>query len=96
VEELLFSAIEGSSPLEMEISIAKFKKYKSPGSDQILAEIIQSGGKMLLPGNYIVINSIWNKEELPEQWEDSIIVPISRMYKTGCNGYRGTSLLTIT
>jgi hypothetical protein len=24
-----------------------------------------------------IINSIWNKEELPEQWKESIIVPIS-------------------
>jgi len=23
-----------------------------------------------------IINSIWNKEELPEQWKESIIVPI--------------------
>jgi hypothetical protein len=29
---------------EVEIVIAKLKKYKSPGSDQILAELIQDGG----------------------------------------------------
>jgi hypothetical protein len=28
------------SHLEVGIAIAKFKKYKSPGSDQILAELI--------------------------------------------------------
>jgi hypothetical protein len=28
----------GSSRLEVEIAIAELKKYKSPGSDQILAE----------------------------------------------------------
>jgi hypothetical protein len=33
------------SLLEVEIAIAKLKKYKSPGSDQILAELIQAGGK---------------------------------------------------
>jgi hypothetical protein len=27
-----------------------------------------------------LVNSIWNKEELPEQWKESIIVPI---YKKG-------------
>jgi hypothetical protein len=27
----------------MEIAIAKLKKYKSPGSDQIPAELIQAG-----------------------------------------------------
>jgi len=28
----------------------------------------------------ILINSIWNKEELPEEWKESIIAPI---YKKG-------------
>jgi hypothetical protein len=32
----------------VEIAIAKLKKYKSPGSDQIQAELIQAGGEMLL------------------------------------------------
>jgi hypothetical protein len=38
----------GPSRLEVEIVIAKLKKYKSPGSDHILAELIQAGGEMLL------------------------------------------------
>jgi hypothetical protein len=32
------------SRLEFEIAIAKLKKYKFPGSDQIPAELIQAGG----------------------------------------------------
>jgi hypothetical protein len=33
------------SPFEVEIAIAKLKEYKSPGSDQIPAELIQAGGE---------------------------------------------------
>jgi hypothetical protein len=36
--------VPGPSPLEVEITIAKLKKYKSSGSDQIPAELIQAGG----------------------------------------------------
>jgi hypothetical protein len=36
--------VPGPSRLEVEIAIAKLKKYKSPGSDQIPAELIQAGG----------------------------------------------------
>jgi hypothetical protein len=36
--------VPGPSRLEVEIVIAKLKKYKSPVSDQILAELIQAGG----------------------------------------------------
>jgi hypothetical protein len=32
------------SPFEVEIVIAKLKRYKSPGSDKIPAEVIQAGG----------------------------------------------------
>jgi hypothetical protein len=66
------------SCLEVEIAIAKLKKYKLPGSDQILAELIQAGGKILLFVIHNFINSVWNKEELPDQFKESIIVPVHR------------------
>jgi hypothetical protein len=40
--------VPGPSRLEIEIAIAKLKKYKSPGSDHIPAELIQAGGEILL------------------------------------------------
>jgi hypothetical protein len=43
------------------------KKYKSTGSDQIPAELIQAGGEILQSEIYKLINSIWSKEELPGQ-----------------------------
>jgi hypothetical protein len=33
------------SPFEVQIDIAKLKRYKSPGSDQIPAELIQVGNE---------------------------------------------------
>jgi hypothetical protein len=51
--------IPGPSRLEVEIAFAKLKKYKSPGSNQISAEVIQSGGKMLLSVIHKLINSIY-------------------------------------
>jgi hypothetical protein len=36
--------VPGPARLEVEIAIAKLKKYKSPGSDQIPAELIQAKG----------------------------------------------------
>jgi hypothetical protein len=40
--------VPGPSHLEVEVAIAKLKKYKSPGSDQIPVELIQAGGEILL------------------------------------------------
>jgi hypothetical protein len=59
--------VPGSSPLEVETAIAKFKKYKLPVSDQIPAEHIQAGGETVLSVICKIINSIWYKEELPDQ-----------------------------
>jgi hypothetical protein len=61
------------------------KKYKSPGSDEIPAELIQAGGEILLSAIHKLINSVWNKEKLPNQWKDSIIIPVHRKGdKTEC------------
>jgi hypothetical protein len=54
------------------------KRYKSPGSDEIPAEVIQAGGEILYSKISKQINSIWNKEELPDQWKESIIVPVHK------------------
>jgi hypothetical protein len=38
---------------------------------------------------------IWNKEELPHQWKEPIVVPIHKKGdKTDCSNYRGISLLS--
>jgi len=43
---------------------------------------------------HTLIISIWNKEELPEEWKESIIVPIYKKgHKTDCSYYRSISLL---
>jgi hypothetical protein len=71
------------------------KRYKAPGSDQIPAELIQAGGETLHSEIHKLIMLIWNKEELPHQWKESIVVPIHKKGdKTDCSNYRGISLLS--
>jgi hypothetical protein len=43
-------------------------------------ELILAGDEWLRSDIYKLINSIWNKEELPHQWKEPVIVPI---YKKG-------------
>jgi hypothetical protein len=59
--------VPGPSRREVEIAIAKLKKYKSPGSDEIPAELIQVGGEILQSEIHKLINYVWNKEEFPEK-----------------------------
>jgi hypothetical protein len=55
------------SASEAEVAIGKLKRYKSPGVDQIPAEVIQAGGETLRSAIHKLIKLIWNKEELPHQ-----------------------------
>ena len=92
-----YPLVPETSAFEVEMPIDKLKRQKSPGIDQIPEELIKEGDRTTCCENHKCINPIWNKEELPEEWKESIIVPT---YKKGdkidCTNYRGISLLPTT
>ena len=73
-EPLMFQ----SSAFEVETAIVKLKRHKSPGTDQIPAELIKAGGRRIRFEIHKLIKSIWNKEELPDKCKEYTTVP---MYK---------------
>jgi len=74
------------SALEVELAIEKLKSHRSPGIDQTPAELIKAGGRTIRGAIHKLIIGIWNKEELPEEWKESVIVPIHKKGdKTDCN-----------
>ena len=85
------------SAFEVELAIQKLESCRSPGIGQIPAESVKAGGRTIGAVIHKLIISIWNKEELPEEWKESIIVPIYKKGdKTDSNNYRGISLLPTT
>jgi hypothetical protein len=58
------------------MAIEELKRHKLPGIDQIPVDLIKAGGKTIRYEIHKLIISIWNKEELPKEWKESIIVPI--------------------
>jgi len=86
-----------SNAFEFEMVFEKLKRNKSPGIDQIPGELFKAGGRKIRSEFHKLINSIWNKEELPGEWKESIIVPICKKGdKTDCSNYRGIPPLQIT
>ena len=85
------------SVFEIEMAIEKLKRHKSPDIDEIPAEMIKAVWRTIISEIHKLMNSVWNKEELTEQWKESVIVPI---YKKGdkmyCSNYRGLSLFSST
>ena len=63
------------SAFEVQMGIDKLKRHKSPSTDQIWAELFKEFSVRSL--NWL-INSVWNKEELPEKWKELVIVPVHK------------------
>jgi hypothetical protein len=83
------------SLVKVEIAIGKLKSYKSLGTDQIPGELIKAGGETSYSEIHRFICSVWNMEELPQQWKESVIIPIHKKgCKTDSNNYHGISLLS--
>jgi hypothetical protein len=80
---------------QVEMAAEKIKMYRSPGTDPIPAELTKAGGNNIFSELPKLINFTWNKDKLPEQWKESIIVPV---YKKGdkrdFSNYRGILLLS--
>ena len=60
---------------ETEMAMENLNRYKSPGTDQIPAELIKAGSWAIRSEIHKLINSIWNMEELSDERKESIIVP---------------------
>jgi len=64
------------SAYELQLAIEKLKGQKLPGINQIPSELFKVGGRIIRSDICKLINSVWNKEKLPEEKKQSITVPI--------------------
>ena len=77
------------SVFEVEMTIEKLKRHKSPSIDKIPAELINAEFITFRSEIHKHTSSVWNKEELPEEWKKSIIIPIYKKGdKTDCSHIR--------
>ena len=80
--------------------LLKRKKREKDTNHNVLIKFQQNRLKqeaVLRSEIHKLINSIWNKEELPEEWKESITAPIYKKGdKTDCSNSRGISLLSTT
>jgi hypothetical protein len=81
--------------LEIEMAIQSINNNKSPGIDNIPAELYKKGGRLLLNKIHSLIKEIWKEEKMSTDWTTNITVPIykNRGDKMQCKNYRGISLL---
>ena len=77
------------------MAIQSININKSPGIDNIPAELYKKGGGLLLNKIQSLIKEIWREEKMPTDWTTNFIVPIykNRGDKLQCKHYREISLL---
>jgi len=81
--------------IEVELAIEKLRRHKATSVDHIPSKLIHAGGDKLYEEIHKLILLIWNKEELPQEWKESVIVPIHKKGdRMDCTNYRGISLLS--
>src|SRR6218665_3457109 len=81
---------------EVEAAVRSLKKRKSPGEDNITAEMIQAGEESSVEMMYTLFKRIFQEKSCPADWGKTIIVPIHKKKdKRDCNNYRGISLLSV-
>lgn len=75
--------------------INSLKNNKSPGEDEISAELLKHGGKQMVDDVHKVIIEIWKTETMPEEWNTAILCPIYKKRDSMLpENYRGISLYT--
>ena len=58
--------------------------------------MLKKGGKVIIERLWDIIKRIWEKEEIPTEWQEAVVVPIHKKgEKEDCGNYRGISLLSI-
>jgi hypothetical protein len=70
---------------EIEMANKELKRYKSPSTDPIASEFIKAGGRLI---------SIWNEDEMTEQWKKSSLYLLTTMATKQTSNYQGIPLLS--
>jgi hypothetical protein len=70
------------------MAIEKLKRQKSPGTDQIPAELIKAGGRTIFSAIHKLFIFIWNEVELSKQQKESITPTYKKGDEKDCSNYR--------
>jgi len=77
--------------------IRNLKNNSAPGEDSITSELIKYGGRKLWNRVPQLVEILWEREQMLQEWGTAIICPIYKQSdKLECHNYRGISLLNVT
>jgi len=82
---------------EVKKAIKSLKNEKSPGMDQIHAEMLKVEEQATPTVLTRILKTIWQLEEPPDLWKTGLLVNLPKKGDlTNCNNWRGIMLLSVT
>lgn len=80
---------------EVEAAIYSLKGGKSPGVDNIPAELLKHGGEVTTKILTILCRKIWEQKKWPVEWTQSLVIPLPKKGNLKqCQNYRTISLIS--
>ena len=80
---------------EVKEAIKELKVEKSPGNNEVTAEMIKNGGDNVEKFFHRLCTCIWHEKKWPDDWGQSIFVPIPKKGAVlQCCNYRTISLIS--
>ena len=81
---------------EVRHQITLLKRDKAAGPDGLQPALFKEGGEELVTSLTNILRTVWHSEQVPEEWNTSIVIPI---FKKGarslCENHRGISLVSV-
>ena len=91
---------EGETPEiireEVVKAVQRLKNGRSPGEDEVVAEMLKSGGEATVEWLFDILREVWRTRRVPVEWKRSVLVPIHKKNdRKVCDNYRGIALLSV-
>ena len=94
--ELLDIDTEPPSVEKVKRAIKALKEGKTPGIDQVYAEMLKADEQTTATVLTDILRDIWESEEAPLSWKTGLIVKLPKKGDlTNCNNWRGIMLLSV-
>lgn len=83
--------MQNISKEEIRKAISEMKSGKAAGCSGIVVELIKALDEIDIEMNHSIMESIWEEEDIPGDWEMSIIVPLYKQKgdPVDCGNHRG-------
>lgn len=83
--------------MRLKNAILKRKNDKAPGEDGVCPEMLKADEKEKPYILQRILQDIWNKEDIPDDWNKGVIIKLPKKGDLGdCNNWRGITLLSLS